>query len=60
VIAVAFVDFSDTERLVVLYSSAGADFEKVRHAVIKSMFSWRKLHEAASPTPAATAQAQPQ
>jgi hypothetical protein len=53
VIAVAFADFSDTERMVVVYSASGADFQKVRQAVIRSMFTWRKARKVTSPTPSA-------
>lgn len=40
-ISISFVDYSDTERLMVIISAGGKDFEKVRSAAISSLFSWR-------------------
>jgi hypothetical protein len=40
-ISISAVDFSATERLVVIFSAEAKDFEKVRQAAIASMFSWQ-------------------
>lgn len=39
-VSISAVDFSDTERLVVIFA-AGKDFDKVRQTVIGSMFDWQ-------------------
>lgn len=40
-ISISAVDFSDTERLVVIFSSEPKSFDKVRQTVIGSMFDWQ-------------------
>jgi len=42
-ISVSFVEYSDTERLVVLISAGEKDFDKVRAAAISSLFSWQAV-----------------
>ncbi|MGB8354095.1 MAG: hypothetical protein WCD79_09435, partial [Chthoniobacteraceae bacterium] len=40
-ISISFVDYSETERLIVLISAGEKDFEKVRSTAISSLFNWR-------------------
>ncbi len=40
-ISISAVDFSATERLVVIFSAPPDDFNKVRQTIIASMFNWQ-------------------
>ena len=40
-VSISSVDFSDTERLVVIFSADAKNFDQVRQAVFGSMFSWQ-------------------